>query len=227
MTSKQQLRKPENWQDFETLSKKLWGEIWDCPEIKKHGRSGQNQMGVDIYGIPKGEKDFYGIQCKGKDEYTHKQLTKKEILSDVEEAKNFKPPLIKLYIVTTANKDIKIEQFVRQLNLDQTKKGLFEVHLFSWEDIVDLIDENKNTHNWYVKNQGFKIKYGIKVTFEDGSDLLEMSIPFLKRLIHYEANPVYPNPAQIFRMLIQSIDPYCLHRWLFVPMEAFAGFLSV
>lgn len=29
------LPKPQNWQDFETLCKKLWGEIWSCPEIKK------------------------------------------------------------------------------------------------------------------------------------------------------------------------------------------------
>ena len=31
------LPKPQNWQDFETLCKKLWGEIWSCPEIKKNG----------------------------------------------------------------------------------------------------------------------------------------------------------------------------------------------
>ena len=33
MKAKQQLRKPENWHDFENLCKKLWGEIWKCPEI--------------------------------------------------------------------------------------------------------------------------------------------------------------------------------------------------
>jgi hypothetical protein len=49
MKAKKQLRKPENWQDFESLCKKLWGEIWNCPEIKKNGRKGQPQHGVDIY----------------------------------------------------------------------------------------------------------------------------------------------------------------------------------
>jgi len=67
---KKSIRKPENWQDFENLCKKLWGEIWDCAEIKKNGRSGQNQQGVDVYGIPKFDTEYYGIQCKGKDDYT-------------------------------------------------------------------------------------------------------------------------------------------------------------
>ena len=62
MKSSKTLRKPSNWQDFETLCKKLWGEIWNCEEIKKNGRLGQKQDGVDIYGIPEGEKQYYGIQ---------------------------------------------------------------------------------------------------------------------------------------------------------------------
>ena len=79
MEAKKQLRKPENWEDFERLCKKLWGEIWDCKEIKMNGRKGQSQHGVDIYGIPKGENYYSGIQCKGKDDYTHKQLAENEI----------------------------------------------------------------------------------------------------------------------------------------------------
>ena len=60
------LDRPTNWQDFESLCKKLWGEIWNCPEIVKNGRNGQKQKGVDVYGIPSHEQQYYGIQCKGK-----------------------------------------------------------------------------------------------------------------------------------------------------------------
>ena len=74
MKASKTLRKPENWQDFETLCKKLWGEILQCPEIQKNGRLGQNQNGVDIYGKPKGEDEYYGIQCKGK-EYTSQSIS--------------------------------------------------------------------------------------------------------------------------------------------------------
>lgn len=152
MEASQSLRRPSNWQDFESLCKKLWGEIWMCPEIKKNGRAGQNQNGVDIYGVPFSEIGYYGIQCKGKDEYTNKQFDAKEIIEEIAKAKEFLPPLRKLYFATTAVKDAKIEEFIRMRNIEHQSKGLFEIHLFSWEDIVELIDENKATHYWYIKS---------------------------------------------------------------------------
>lgn len=163
------LRRPSNWQDFETLCKKLWGEIWNCPEIKKNGRAGQAQHGVDVYGIPFGEDKYYGIQCKGKDEYTTKQFSEDEITSEIEKAKKFQPSLKKLYFATTAIKDARIEEFVRKQNIDNISKGFFEVHIFSWEDIVELIDENKRTHDFYVKNQNYKTSKSVVVNFQDGS----------------------------------------------------------
>ena len=180
MEAPKSLRKPSNWQDFENLCKKLWGEVWTCPEIKKNGRIGQSQNGVDIYGMPKGESQFYGIQCKGKDEYTEKQFTEKEILREIENAKHFKPDLKKLYFTTTAVKDAKIETFIREKNIEHLKAGLFEVHLFSWEDIVDLIDENRQTHDWYLKSQNFKTKKEAKITFGDDSIAIESLVSFVK-----------------------------------------------
>lgn len=35
------IRQPETWQDFESLCKKLWEEIWDCAEIKKIACNGK------------------------------------------------------------------------------------------------------------------------------------------------------------------------------------------
>ncbi|KAA6337545.1 hypothetical protein EZS27_014378 [termite gut metagenome] len=92
MIAPTQLRKPENWQDFEKLCKKLWGEIWNCSNsIKRNGRNGQNQHGVDVYGKPNDENYFYGIQCKGKDDYTQNMLTRDEIDTEIKKAKTFKP----------------------------------------------------------------------------------------------------------------------------------------
>ena len=123
MISPTQIQKPANWQDFESLCKKLWGEIWECSDsIKKNGRNGQAQHGVDVYGIPKGENNYYGIQCKGKDEYTHSQLTKDEIDVEIDKAKKFKPSLKKLIFATTANKDAEIEEYVRIKNLTNIKE---------------------------------------------------------------------------------------------------------
>lgn len=178
MKAPKNLTRPSNWQDFETLCKKLWGEIWNCPEIQKNGRSGQLQNGVDICGVPFGDDGYYGIQCKGKDEYTNKQFTEKEILTEVERAKLFQPPLKKFYFSTTAVKDVGIEQFVRSLNIKHIKEQLFEVHLFSWEDIVDHIYENRHTYDWYVKSQNFKTERSVSVTFENNLSEITLSPKF-------------------------------------------------
>ena len=185
MKAKKQLRKPENWEDFESLCKKLWGEIWQCKEVKKNGRKGQVQYGVDIYGIPKGETSYYGIQCKGKDEYSHKQLSKEEIDKEIELAKSFNPPLAKLYFTTTSNKDAKIEEYIRIKDLESRQKGSFEVHLFSWEDIADLIDENKKTHDWYLNLHEFKGTPDVLICFENDDNEMRGLVPFCDKYTHF------------------------------------------
>ena len=182
---KKELRKPEYWQDFETLCKKLWGEIWECDEIKKNGRTGQKQHGVDIYGIPNGKNEFWGIQCKGKSDYSISKLTKEEIDAEIIKALDFQPPLKKLYFATTANKDSEIEEYVRIKNSQNQKSGKFEIHLFSWEDIVDLIDENRKTYDWFVKNINHKTKNSIDVCFQDGSKEINFKPKLIKNHIEY------------------------------------------
>lgn len=183
---KQQILKPENWQDFEELCKVLWGEIWECSEIKKNGRAGQNQQGVDIYGIPKGESKYFGIQCKGKDEYTKAVLTEREINSEIEKAKKFKPSLKKLYFATTANKDERIEEFVRLRNVEQIENDLFEIHLFCWEDIAYLIEQNKRAHDWYVRKINFAANFRVSVLLDNEEKLKEFHPVLLKNHIEYE-----------------------------------------
>ncbi|BBQ06389.1 hypothetical protein [Elizabethkingia anophelis] len=183
MKISQSLPRPQSWIDFESLCKKLWGEIWNCPEIKKNGRQGQAQNGVDVCGMPKGETGYYGIQCKGKDEYTDKNFTTKEIDLEIEKAKNFRPKLKKLYFATTAKKDTKIESYVMEANLKNIKDGLFEVHLFCWEDIVDLIFENQDTYNYYMNSQNFKENFSVEVNFDNNSNTIKFYPKFRKDTI--------------------------------------------
>ena len=157
MEGKLQLRKPENWQDFERLCKVLWGEIWECPDtIKRNGRQGQAQKGVDVYGIKKGECVYRGIQCKGKDDYTNSQLTEPEIDNEIAKALLFTPKLKSFYFATTANKDAHIEEYIRKKNLESISKGEFEIDIFAWEDIVDLIEAHRNTYHWFLNNCSYK-----------------------------------------------------------------------
>lgn len=179
---KKTMEKPVNWQDFEYLCKKLWGEIWNCPSIKKNGQQGQSQNGVDVYGIPSGETDYFGIQCKGKDDYTKAQLTEKEIDEEIQKALTFKPPLKSFIFATTANKDAKIEEYIRLKNVENRKNGNFSIDLYSWEDIADLIEENKNTYDWYVNGLLHKNTRQLEVLFNGSADLITVEPEFIKTI---------------------------------------------
>ncbi|HEV7857734.1 MAG TPA: hypothetical protein VGO91_03720, partial [Pyrinomonadaceae bacterium] len=69
-----QIPAPSNWQDFETLCCDLWRAIWKDPNTIKHGRQGQKQHGVDVSGRPNLHSAWAGVQCKGKDNFTDKEL---------------------------------------------------------------------------------------------------------------------------------------------------------
>lgn len=181
------IRKPENWQDFESLCKKLWGEIWEIPgEIKKNGRLGQAQSGVDVYGVPKGKFNYFGIQAKGKDDYANAKLEELEVEREIEKAKTFTPELEEFIIATTANKDAKIEEFIRTKDLESRKNSGFKILLFCWEDIADLIEENRETFNWYVNENNFREKFDVSVTFENGDKEIDIISKFQRTIKRYK-----------------------------------------
>lgn len=184
--TKKQLRKPEYWTDFEDLCKRLWTEVWEYPETRKHGRNGEAQQGVDIYGRNKGTNGFIGIQCKGKDDYSNKQLTEREIDKEIENAKDFKPLLSKFYFATTSNRSAKIEEYIRRKGEENRSLGLFEVHVFFWEDIAELIDEYKVVHDWYLHGQGFKISSEAQLTFTNDLEVIECKPKYVEYTTSFE-----------------------------------------
>mgnify|MGYP005864141417 CR=1 FL=1 len=210
---KKTIGKPENWQDFESLCKKLWGEVWGIPnKIKKNGRLGQEQAGVDVYGIPKNAINYWGIQAKGKDDYTNAKLTKKEIITEIEKAKNFKPELDVYIIATTQNKDAKIEQFVRLQDIENREKGSFEILLFCWEDITDLIEENQDTYQWYQHGIGQKGKFDFKISFNELEDNLTLKPIFEKKITKYKytqksTSEILMESLNSQRSIIDGINP--------------------
>lgn len=184
---KKTIEKPKNWQDFESLCKKLWGEIWGIPnKIKKNGRLGQEQAGVDVYGIPKNETKYWGIQAKGKDENIKAKLTEKEIITEIQKAKTFKPELEVYIIATTQNKDSKIEQFVRLKDIENRENGSFEILLYCWEDIEDLLEENQDTYQWYQHGIGQKGKFDFRVSFNELEDNLTLNPIFEKEITKFK-----------------------------------------
>lgn len=187
---KKTIQKPENWQDFETLCKKLWGEVWGIPsKIKKNGRNGQPQAGVDIYGIPKGESMYWGIQCKGKDDYSNAELSTTEIENEIIKAQAFNPTLGVFIFATTMNKDAELEEFVRIRDLENRGKGSFEILLFCWEDIADLIDENRDTYNFYVGNKQHKSRHELTIHLKGFKQQHTIRPVCIRRVKKYMAKP--------------------------------------
>lgn len=186
MIAPTQMKKPSNWQDFEKLCKLLWGEIWYCEEtIKQHGRQGQNQHGVDVYAYVEKYGGYCGIQCKGKDDYTNAELTETEIDAEIEKALTFEPKLKLLIFATTANKDAKIEAYIRKKDVENRNRGLFAVDIASWEDIVDHLERCRTTYNWYVNNCQFKDATDVTVSF-DGEDVVTIYPEYVRTITHYE-----------------------------------------
>jgi hypothetical protein len=131
-----QIPPPAHWQDFEVLCCDLWRAIWDDPNTQRNGRQGQPQHGVDVYGRPHQENSWSGVQCKGKDHYSSRFLTEKEVKTEVEKAKSFKPTLSHYIIATTGPKDARIEELARAITEEHSRTGLFSVHVWGWPDIV-------------------------------------------------------------------------------------------
>lgn len=166
MRISQTLRKPANWQDFESLCLLLWREEWRSDDLKKNGRNGQAQNGVDISGHKYGENEYSGIQCKCKP--GNKPLTTDEIDKEIDNAKAFKPALRRLVFATTGDKDAIIEEYVRIKDVENRKNGFFSIDIKSWQDIIDLLELNKSVLLAYMDIVAED--YAVTITFDNGSE---------------------------------------------------------
>ena len=184
MKISQTLRKPENWQDFESLCLLLWREEWKSEDIKKNGRNGQAQNGVDICGHRDGENEYSGIQCKCKP--GNKALTTNEIDNEIDNAKAFKPALKRLVFATTSDKDAALEEHVRIKDDENRKNGLFTIDIKSWQDIVDMLERNKLVLNTYMDIVADD--YAVTITFDDGRDE-KVIRPKWSRVYYMEQTP--------------------------------------
>jgi len=130
---------PKDWQAFERLCRALWRRVWQVPTVVAHGRSGQNQRGVDLYATLDNGTGIHGLQCKCVD-----VLTEAEMLEAVERAKAFEPPLCELIIATTAPSNVQLQAVARRISEVHAKQSLFSVHLLGWSDILALMAEHRD-----------------------------------------------------------------------------------
>lgn len=90
-----------------------------------------------------------------------------------------------LVFATTANKDAKIEGYIRKKDIENRAEGLFAIDIASWEDIVDQLERYRTTYNWYVNNCQFKDTTDVLVTFH-GKDKITIYPEYVRTIKHYE-----------------------------------------
>ena len=133
------LPKPHSWDEFEKIILSVAKIRWENPDFTRHGRPGQAQQGVDVYGRDKSDA-MIGIQCKN----TTRGIREDTILAEVSEAEQFKPALAKLYIATTAEADAVTQSFARQVSEARRADGKFEVSILFWGDIWDELTRDES-----------------------------------------------------------------------------------
>lgn len=190
MKSPINIHPPKNWQDFETLCLKLWGEIWNIPhEIEFNSDNSQGQNGVDIYGSVDGGLKYNGIQCKNKKlnliDGSPNRISSSDIQIEIDKAKEFKPALNKLIIATSLPKDQKIEEYIRLRSVDNVKNGLFSIQICFWDFFERKLLEFPEVYGWYVKNEDFHRVKSIDVKFVDGDSEIVLHPKFQKTFNRY------------------------------------------
>lgn len=176
---------PVNWQDFERLTLDVAKVLWKDDYAERHGRQGQAQAGVDVYGYNYNAMELVGIQCKKKNqsEVPAKQLTTKEIDSEVKAAEKFTPNLDRFIIATTGLRDVNLQAHVR--NLNQLKMP-FKVSLMFWEDYQESLNNHVELmYRYYKEVLEYRNKYSAA---EHYLHLLSMAFdrPALRTLFHLE-----------------------------------------
>lgn len=136
-TTTSRLPPPTSWDEFECICKSSFSLRWTNPNLEIHGRQGQKQFGVDIYGSDS-FNNCVGIQCKN----TISTISQKLIEDEIIKAEQFTPPLAVLYIATTADRDVNIQNFARQLSEKRKTKNSFPVYVVFWPDIVQDLSKD-------------------------------------------------------------------------------------
>ena len=131
-----QVPPPADWQAFERHLYDLFQAEWGASaSVQMHGRTGQPQCGVDVYGQPDGE-GYCGIQCKLHDAALNTAVTDLELTREIAKAQGFKPKLARFILATTAPRDREIQAVVRRLN--ERKGRPFSVDVLFWDDVLAL-----------------------------------------------------------------------------------------
>jgi tetratricopeptide (TPR) repeat protein len=123
---------PSNEEDFELLCLHLLRKARECSSLKRNGRRGHRQYGVDLFGET--SKQVIGVQCKLT---STRSITQQQVVSEIEKAEGFEPPLGHYIIATTSPRDPRLQRFVLDRSLAHQAGGGFSIELLFWQDLEE------------------------------------------------------------------------------------------
>jgi tetratricopeptide (TPR) repeat protein len=205
---------PRSKDDFEKLCRDILRLQWSRPGIEIYGKSGEGQEGVDLLDLS-GQDPLVAGQCKLKEE--HKSLPPAEIEAEVNKAKRFQLPLGKYAILTTGKVSVHAQRKVRQLNQIHKAQGLFEIELYAWENICELIQQYTEVHEAHYgeigTGRGFRIEQSVVRVEQNLATLVARSDgDEIDKLINEARDAINRHDYQIATLLLNRIEQQNDHR---------------
>jgi hypothetical protein len=128
------LAPPKSWDEFEDICADLFSREWGDRNAFRHGRQGQRQNGVDIYGRPR-NGGAAAVQCKGRRQWPPRPMTTDDIYDAVAEVRKFEHPLTEFTIATIAPDDRLLQDHALKITRDHERRGLFRVYVTGWGEL--------------------------------------------------------------------------------------------
>lgn len=143
--------RPTDPDEFESMIRDICALEWGDPHIKRFGRKGQKQYGIDIFGLPVDQQKIYrGAQCKLRTK--DNQLSETEIEAEIEGARQFPLPLDTLIIVTDTSRDTNTQILIEKISQREKASNGFQVGIWFWEDITERLAAHPHLLIKYFKN---------------------------------------------------------------------------
>lgn len=129
---------PKGWDAFEEIVYDSYTEKLRNPNLKRFGRQGQSQHGVDIV-CSFSDNQITGVQCKN---HPDSKIVSSEIDDEISKAESFRPALRHYIIATSAKRDKNLTSYVMGLSSNRRAAGKFTVEIEFWEDICQTITKH-------------------------------------------------------------------------------------
>lgn len=136
---------------FEYLCRDIWKNNKKYDLVEFNGRPGQAQNGVDVFGRKIEDQQWFGIQCKARKDGN--KLGETEIRDEINKAIYFNPFLKNYTLITTLDRDEKLQELMRIINSEPDVNFVFDI-LF-WDDIEELLKDEENFNIYFKYYQSY------------------------------------------------------------------------